>query len=75
MDHRRDQEAVGVGKDVALAPVHLLAGVIPARATGLDGLDRLAVDDPGRGLAPACLAHSHHQRVVDRCHSAASRQR
>lgn len=43
-----DQEPVGVGDDVALAPVDLLAGVVPARPAALGSFDRLAVDDPAR---------------------------
>jgi len=36
---------------MALAPVDLLASIVPARPVGLGGLDALAVDDPAEGLA------------------------
>ena len=50
------------------AALHFLAGVEAARAAGLGGLDRLAVDHPGTraGLAAGRLAHRHQQEVVDR---------
>src|SRR5689334_12393498 len=44
------QQAVGVGDDVALAPVQALAGVKAARTAGLRGRGRLAVDDASRRL-------------------------
>jgi hypothetical protein len=44
-----DQEAGGVSEDVALAPFDFLRGIETARAAGLGGFDRLAVDDPSRG--------------------------
>jgi hypothetical protein len=51
-----DDEAapVGVNQRVALAPVDLLARIVTARATGLGGLDALAVNNRGRraGVAP-----------------------
>ena len=42
---RLGDEAVAIGIDqrVALAPFDLLARIVTARATGLDGLDTLAV--------------------------------
>jgi hypothetical protein len=41
---------------LALAPVDLLAGIVPARSAALGGFDRFAIDHPARGLAsrPAC---------------------
>src|SRR4029077_12028472 len=56
LDTRRmglDDEAAAVGVDqrVTLAPVDLLARIVTARAAGLGGLDALAVDDRGRGVA------------------------
>src|SRR4249920_989960 len=67
MDDRADQQSAGVGEDVSLAAVDLLAGVEAARTTRLAGLDRLAIDHPGRGarLAPGHLARLHQQVVVD----------
>src|ERR1700761_8684711 len=54
------QQAVGVGHDMALAPMETLAGVEPARPTGLRRRCGLTIDDGGRrfGLSPessACL--------------------
>ena len=52
MDDGPDQPAARIGDDVALAALDFLAGVEPARAARLGGLDRLAVDYPdGDGLA------------------------
>src|SRR6516164_2560288 len=58
--------AIGVDQRVALAPFDLLARIVTARATGLGGLDALAVDDRGRGagVAPDPFAICHHERVV-----------
>ena len=55
MDDRADQQSAGVGEDVSLAALDLLAGVEAARTTRLGGFDRLAIDHPGRRarLAPA----------------------
>ena len=39
MDNSGDQQAVGVGEQVALTALDLLAGVITARTGGLGGLD------------------------------------
>lgn len=53
-EHQSVEEVAGrVGRDVALATLDLLAGVIAARPTRFGGLDRLAVDD-ARGRF--CLA-------------------
>lgn len=65
----RDQAAaVSVDHGVALAPRHLLTGVVAARPAALCRLDTLAVDDGcGRaGLAPGALAVEHHEVVVER---------
>jgi hypothetical protein len=43
---RANQMTVGIGNDVALAPINLRARVIPARTTAFRGLDRLTVDHP-----------------------------
>ena len=59
MDIGPDQQAGGIGDDVAFTPFDLLAGIITARPAALGGLDRLAVDHsggrarlPARRLAP-----------------------
>ena len=58
--------AVGVNQRVALAPDDLLACIVTARATGLGGLDALAVNNRGRraGVAPDPFTICHHERVV-----------
>ena len=67
MDHGIDQEAIGIGQDMAFASLDLLAGVVTARAAGLGRLGRLAVDDPSRGtgLASRRFARHHDQCVID----------
>src|SRR6266851_3825589 len=67
MHDRADQQARCVGQDVALAALDLLAGVIPSRAAGFGGLDRLAVDDPGGGTRFAAhrFTRQHQQDMVD----------
>ena len=59
-----DQIAFGVGDDVALAALDLLARVKPAWTAAFRSLHRLAVDDAGgrARLAPGLLARRHHQR-------------
>jgi hypothetical protein len=49
VDRGSDHQARGVGHDVPLAALDLLGGVVAARPAALGGLDRLAVDHPGRG--------------------------
>ncbi len=68
VDDGMDQIVLGVGEDMALAALDLLARIIAARATALGGLDALAVNDAGagRGLATLGLAHDHQQRMVQR---------
>ena len=44
------QQAVGIGNDVALAPMEALARVKAARTTGLCRRSCLAVDDASRRL-------------------------
>ena len=77
MDQDQDQEAAGVGKDMALAPLDLLARVIATNPATFGGFDRLAVDDPGagRGFAAFDFAQAHHQRHVDRIVTAVSAPR
>src|SRR3546814_19999780 len=53
-EHQSVEEVAGrVGRDMALAALDLLAGIIAARPTRFGGLDRLAVDDARRRF---CLA-------------------
>ncbi len=52
----RDQQPIGIGQDVALAALDLLAGIVAARPAGLGGLDRLAVDHPRRRADVALAA-------------------
>ena len=62
VDHGSHQQAHGVGQDVALAALDLLAGVKPARPAALGGLDALAVDHAGTWAMPrgpfACFVQS-----------------
>src|SRR5512132_201944 len=67
MDDRADQQSAGVGENVSVAALDLRAGVEAARTTRLGGLDRLAIDHPGRRtrLAPSHLARLHQQVMVN----------
>jgi hypothetical protein len=67
VDRRPDQQPAGVGDDVAFAALDLLAGIPAARPARLGGLDRLAVDDPGRGagLASRRLAGLEQQLEIN----------
>ena len=58
VDLSGNQQACGVGEDVAFAALDLLARVKAPWTAAFRGLDRLAVDDAGRwaGLAPLGLA-------------------
>lgn len=47
MDVNSQQQAIGIGDDVSLAPVDAF-GIVAARATSLGGRGTLAVDDRGR---------------------------
>jgi hypothetical protein len=68
MDQGGDQQTAGVGEDVALAALDLLARVIPARPAAFSGFDALAVNHSGarRGLAPRRLPAGHQQQMIDR---------
>ena len=68
VDQDEHQKAAGVGEDMALAALDLLAGIITTNSAAFGGFDTLAVDHPGAGvrLAPLDLAQVHHQRGVDR---------
>jgi transposase-like protein len=58
MDHRFDHQPKRIGENVTLAPLDLLARVIPARPSTFCGFHRLAVDHAGArtGLAPFRIA-------------------
>lgn len=65
--HRRpDQHARGVGHDVPLAALLLLARIIATLAIRLGRLGRLAVDHPGAGagLASSLLPRPHQEQMV-----------
>jgi len=61
------QEALGIGDDVALAPLDAFAGVDATRAATFRGRRALAVDDAGarRRIAPQCPAGARHQSIAD----------
>ena len=67
VDHGVDEIALGVGEDVALAPLDLLTRVVAPRSAGFRGFHALAVDHAGtgRGFAALRFARRHQQRVVD----------
>jgi hypothetical protein len=68
MDHGMNKIALGVGHDVPLASLDLLACIVAPRPAALGGLDALAVDDPGarRGFAPHGFTTDQQQRVIER---------
>src|SRR5581483_12391855 len=67
MHLHRQQEALGVGDDVALAALDALAGIDPARAAAFRGWHALAVDDRrrGGGAAPGRTPGPDNQRGAD----------
>src|SRR3546814_3374354 len=58
MDHRMYQIALGVGEDVALAALDLLARVIAARAATFSRFHALAIDHAGTGRSFATSRRS-----------------
>src|ERR1700716_2269756 len=68
MDEDEDQKSAGVGDDVALATLDLLARVIARDPATFRCFDRLAVNDASRwtGFPASLLARRHHQQVIDR---------
>ena len=68
VDHRMDQIALGVGEDMALASLGLLARVIAPWPATFRGFDALTVDHPGAGrsLTANRFASNHQQVVVER---------
>lgn len=68
VDYGMDQIALGVGQDMPLAALDLLARIIAARTAALGGLDALAIDDAGagRGFTAMNLARGHQQGMVQR---------
>src|ERR1700733_11093789 len=67
MDLAGQQEALGIGDDMALAAFDALAGIDPTRAATFGGRSTLAVDDGGRrgNVAPQHLAGTRHQPGVE----------
>ncbi len=63
-----NEVTAGVGEDMALATLDLLAGVIASWAAALGCLDALAVDHSGTrtGLAPLGFSDCHQQILIDR---------
>ena len=58
----------GVGHDVSLAPLDLLAGIIARNPAAFGGLDALAVDHTRRRARLAALefARAHRQQMIER---------
>src|ERR671921_1164950 len=59
------QISLGINETMALATLHLLGAIVPARSAHLRGLDRLAIDDgrtrlrsPAGGAAVALAQHA-----------------
>ena len=67
MNHGGDEKPTGIGNDMTLAPLDLLARVEPARAAAFRGIYRLAVDRAGRGVGVATFRFTrpHAQFVID----------
>src|SRR5438270_4015391 len=67
MHAQGEQEALGIGDDVALASLDAFAGINAARAAAFGGRHTLAVDDAGRGgrPAPQRLPGTRHQTGID----------
>ena len=76
MNRDPDQQAGGVGDDVALAAFDLLGRIVAARPAAFGGLDRLAVDHPRRRarLAPGSVAGLQQKLKVDPLDRPLSRQ-
>ena len=68
VDHGMNEITLGVGKDMALASLHLLARVIATRPAAFRGFHALAVDHAGarRSLPAVRRACNHQQSVIDR---------
>ena len=68
VDDHRNRQPDGVGEDVPLAALDLLARVKARYSTTLRCLHRLTIDHSGagRGLAPFNLAQVHAPHRVDR---------
>src|SRR5882672_114503 len=62
-----EQQTLGVGDDMALAPLDALAGVDPARAAALGGRRALTVDNAGRRhrIASQTLPGARHQNGIE----------
>ena len=77
VDNCMDEVSVGVGQDVALAALHLLASVIALWPAAFGGFDALAVDHPGTGDAsrPAVLRPISNRAWFNDSYSLLSRHR
>src|SRR3546814_8400217 len=68
MNGEADEQAGGVGDNVAFASLDLLSGIIARNTAAFRGFDALAVDDAGRrtGLAAHRFPGRHDKMMVDR---------
>ena len=68
MDHGMNEIAIGVGHDVPLAALDLLACIVAPGPAALGGFDALAGDHPGagRGLASHRFPPDQQQGVIER---------
>ena len=76
MHHGMNEIAIGVGRDVPLAPFDFLAGVVAARTAAFRGFHALAVDHAGAGRSLTSASRAAISRVwLIVSHSPLSRQR
>src|SRR3546814_19322707 len=68
MNGEADEQAGGVGDNVAFASLDLLSGIIARNTAAFRGFDALAVDDAGRrtGLAAHRFPGRHDKMMVAR---------
>ena len=67
IDNDMDQIAIGIGDDMALAALDLLARIIAPYSAAFRGLDALAVDHTGAGRGLAVLRNPRilHEAMID----------
>jgi len=67
VDDDAQEQSQDIDRDMALASLHLLGGIVAARAAFFRGLDALGVDDHGgrAGLPAFALTECHDQIMAD----------
>ena len=68
VDNGPDEQALGLGEDVALSAFDLFACVIAAWPAALGRFDALAVSHAcrWRSFVPGCFTQPHQQHMIDR---------